>query len=297
MYAVLILAQRRLLTCLQTATASFLLTVCIVRAATAQSQAPDASTVGTLATVTEDYNLGSGVNPAILPECVPTSGYDCNTELKARIYRPQTLTGIYPLVIFLHGNHATCGRAYNPPVQDPSGFPGNPRIDDNNQYTGSGTCPVGYIEAPSYLGYAYLANRLASYGYIVVSIDANRGINGGPALANDPALIFARGRLVLTHLQLLSECNVNGSTGLAACDALKGHLDFENVGLMGHSRGGEGMRAAYNLYYAPGSPWPTLIPNHVNIKGIFEIAPTDNTNMVAGNTLDANGTAWNVLLP
>ncbi|MBV8884163.1 MAG: hypothetical protein JO235_09225, partial [Chroococcidiopsidaceae cyanobacterium CP_BM_RX_35] len=117
------------------------------------------------------------------------------------------------------------------------------------------------------------------------------------ALANDPALIFARGRLVLAHLQLLSGCNVNGSSGLAACDALKGRLDFGNVGLMGHSRGGEGMRAAYNLYYAPGSPWPALIPNQINIKGIFEIAPTDNTNMVTGNSLDANGTAWNVLLP
>ncbi|MBV9387020.1 MAG: hypothetical protein JOZ78_11400 [Chroococcidiopsidaceae cyanobacterium CP_BM_ER_R8_30] len=300
MYAAFILTQRRLLTCLQTVTASFLLAICIMRAASAQqekSQAPDASTVGPLATVTEDYDLGPAVNPVILPGCVPTSSYDCNTELKARIYRPQTLTGVYPLIIFLHGNHATCGRPYNPPYQDPPGFPGNPRIDDNNQYTGTGTCPVGYVEAPSYLGYAYLANRLASYGYIVVSIDANRGINAGPGLANDPALIFARGRLVLTHLQFLSECNINGSTELAACDELKGRLDFGNVGLMGHSRGGEGMRAAYNLYNAPGSAWPTLIPNRLNIKGIFEIAPTDNTNMVSGNSLDANGTAWNVLLP
>src|SRR5204863_3527690 len=64
---------------------------------------------------------------------------------------------------------------------------------------------------------------------------------------------------------------------------LTGKIDFTNVGLMGHSRGGQGVLAAYNLYRTPSidpraTPaditWSSRIPG-MNIKGIFEIAPTD----------------------
>lgn len=61
-----------------------------------------------------------------------------------------------------------------------------------------------------------MADKLTSQGYIVVSINANRGITAGlsyafrstfPDYAADPILIWARGRLVLRHLQRLSEWN------------------------------------------------------------------------------------------
>src|SRR5205085_4264412 len=127
--------------------------------------------------------------------------------------------------VLLHGNHGTCGRPYvSPPY--PAGWPGNPRIDDNVQFTSNGNCTAPYVVAPSNQGYAYLADRLASFGYIVISIDANRGITGinaPPGVVNDPFLIRARGRLVLSHLQLLSQCNRLGNSGLLACDALQGH--------------------------------------------------------------------------
>ncbi len=88
---------------------------------------------------------------------------------------------------------------------------------------------------------------------------------------------------------------------------LTGKIDFSNVGLMGHSRGGEGVRAAYNLYRDPNIDsrgtfiaWPTKVPG-MNIKGIFEIAPTDTfvptSPMGGARYLNADGTAWNVLLP
>ena len=48
------------------------------------------------------------------------------TELWARVYRPTTLAGPHPLVLILHGNHATCGRGTNP------------RIDDRNLYLSPG---------------------------------------------------------------------------------------------------------------------------------------------------------------
>jgi hypothetical protein len=61
---------------------------------------------------------------------------------------------------------------------------------------------------------------------------------------------------------------------------------------MGHSRGGEGVRAAYNLYRAAGSPWPARIVDPVSFRGIFEIGPTEWRG-----DQNALGTAWNVLLP
>jgi len=105
------------------------------------------------------------------------------------------------------------------------------------------------VVTPNHLGYAYLANRLASWGYFVCSINANRGITAGGGVAGDFGLNLARGRLVLRHLQQLSRWNqgvdaLPASLGLPA-NGLVGKLDFNNIGLMGHSRGGEGMRAAW----------------------------------------------------
>jgi hypothetical protein len=254
----------------------------------AQQIAPDATPLGPLAVATGQYDLGAQIDNLVLPNCQPRSGYDCKIDIRAEVYRPQVLSGTYPLVIFLHGNHGTCGRPYQSPP-DPPGMLGNPRIDDNVGYTGTGRCPSGYVEAPSYLGYDYIARRLASYGYIVVSINANRGITGGPGLGSDSGLIRARGILVMRHLQNLSHWNRHGATPPQVGTNLQGHLDFTNVGMMGHSRGGDGVRAAYNDYIAAGSIWPGMIEDPVTFKGIFEIAPVD----FLGN--NSKGVPWNII--
>ncbi len=64
--------------------------------------------------------------------------------------------------------------------------------------------------------------------------------------------------------------------------------------MMGHSRGGEGVRAALAQYRDAGSPWPASIGVPVNFEGIFEIGPVDGQT---GRILNAEGLAWNVLLP
>ena len=63
---------------------------------------------------------------------------------------------------------------------------------------------------PSHRGYGYLADELAAAGYIVVSINANRGVNAADGVDGDFGLNLRRGRLVLKHLQLLAQWNRRG---------------------------------------------------------------------------------------
>lgn len=206
------------------------------------------------------------------------------TELWARVYRPDA-AGPFPLLVFLHGNHATCGR-----FDAGLGI----RIDDRSDYTTSGTCPGGYVVAPSHLGYEYLATALARQGYVVVSINANRGINAAAGVSGDSGLNLRRGRLVLRHLQELAKWNTGTASPPASLGfALQGVLDFSHVGLMGHSRGGEGMRAAVDQFREGGSPWPARI-GPITFEALFEIGPVDGQT---SRVLNAVGLAWNVLLP
>jgi hypothetical protein len=190
------------------------------------------------------------------------------------------------VIVLLHGNHGTCGRSGTVPRQD-----------FGDDYTRTGFCPSGSFVVSNHAGYHYVAGELALRGYVVVSINANRGItarNDGPD-AGDSALIQARGRLVLRHLQLLSEWNRGVRTPPAGFADLVGKLDLGQVGMMGHSRGGAGVRAAYKLYRESGSSWPARIVDPVNFRGIFEIGPTDNfTN---GAYINAEGAKWGALLP
>jgi hypothetical protein len=232
---------------------------------------------GSYAVTTAEYKFPAEVNPDVLS--------NRPTELWARVYRPSDLSdGPFPVVAFLHGNHGTCGTGENP------------RVDDKIEYTYTGSCPPGYVVTPNHAGYDYLAEPLASWGYIVVSINANRGINGAMGVPGDSGLNLARGRLILKHLQRWYEWNTTGgapaSLGVES-DGFVGKVDIAHVGIMGHSRGGEGARAAYQQYRDTGSAWQTLIPG-LAVTAIFEIGPVDGQT---SRVLNAEGVAWNVLLP
>lgn len=231
----------------------------------------------TVPITSSEYELPASVDPEVIGDRV--------TQLWARVYRPATLVAgrRYPLLVFLHGNHATCGRGENP------------RVDDNWEYTTTGSCPQDYVVVPSHAGYDYIAEELAAQEYIVVSINANRGINLGAGAQGDSGLILARGRLVLKHLTMLSQWDrVPSTTPPSLGTDLFEHIDFSEVGLMGHSRGGEGMRAAYNLYRDADSPWPTRIGTPLEFRGIFEIAPVDGRS---SRVLDMQSVPWAVILP
>lgn len=234
-----------------------------------------------------DYDSGAIVDRDVLPQTFGRP--DVKTDIRGRLYLPQG-NGPFPVVVFLHGNHATCGITTGK---------GNPRVDTRTDFTISGHCPNGYVESPSHLGYEKSAKHLASWGYAVISINANRGITGREGnTAADSGLIYARGKLVLRHLEEFYKWTRDGRNSLMKPESLdlQSKLDFSRVGLMGHSRGGEGVRYAYNIFAnsEDSTEWQQRIPG-MRIAGIFEIGPVD----MGANSgkVEARGTAWNVLIP
>lgn len=237
---------------------------------------------------TGPYQVGTGEYrfPAQVYSDILT---DRKTEIWARVFWPKEVTtqqipDNLPLVAILHGNHGTCGKGKNP------------RLDYGSSYTDTGACLKDEVVTPNHEGYNYIAQQLASYGYIVFSINANRGITSGLGVSGDGGLNLARGKLILKHLELWNQWSTAGG----APTSLNGDeniflkkVDLSHVGLMGHSRGGEGVRAAYTLYNETGSAWVTKIPQ-MKVDAIFEIGAVDGQT---SRTLDAQDTAWNQLIP
>ncbi len=245
----------------------------------AETSLPDFSNPGPHKVASGEYRLPAAIDPLV------TS--DRHTEIWAAVFRPKAKPKRpWPLVLFLHGNHGTCGR-----FDLERGI----RVDDDATYTVTGECPTGYVVTPNHRGYDYFASRLASWGYVVVSINANRGITADFGTEEDEGLNLRRGRMVLRHLAMLSRWN-NGelNTPTSLNFRLADTMDFSEVGLMGHSRGGEGMRAAWRQYRDDGSPFRAEIRYPLKVRAIYEIAPVDGQTF---RTLNADGISSMVLLP
>lgn len=203
-----------------------------------------------------DYDFGD--------TAVPLSGLeDRRAELRAAMWLPSGAPGPRPVVMFLHGRHAPC--------YDPAGDWNEPL---------SWPCPRGWRPVPSHRGYDEAARVLASHGYAVVSISAN-GINAQDAQYSEDGGALARGELVLRHLDLLTRANRGAAPGMSP--RLRGRLDLNRVGLMGHSRGGEGVVKAALLNA------DRLRPH--GIRAVLPLAPVD----FARGTLP--GVPMAVLLP
>lgn len=168
-------------------------------------------------------------------------------ELRAAVYLPAGAPGRRPVVVFLHGRHQPC---YGEP-------------DDDGSFQ-AWPCPAGMRPIPSHLGYGKAAEALAAAGDVVVSISAD-GINALDFDALDGGA-QARGELVLAHLDRLAAWNAGKGTGGQGA-ALVGRLDLTDVGLMGHSRGGEGVVKAALLNAERPSPY--------GIRAVMPLAPVD----------------------
>jgi hypothetical protein len=197
---------------------------------------PDPGTPGPLATTRTSYNFG---DTAFAPP-----GFGASVEIRAEVTYPTTLPGgPLPLIILAHGRHSTCYVGGSASLQWP--------------------CPVGTSEIPSYQGYRYLADNLASWGFIVASIGLN-GVNAHDNSVGDLGAL-ARAQVIQNHLD---RWKTWGTTGAAPFgDLFAGHVDMTKIGEMGHSRGGEGVGRSYIYNLAQ--------PNPYGIKAILPLAPTD----------------------
>jgi hypothetical protein len=178
-------------------------------------------------------------------------------------------------------------------------------------------------QGQNYQGYTYLASALTEKGYVVVSIDGSwlpklidrsqstRWTSWpiGYDVSRDTEgnqLMLLRARLVLKHMEKWTQWSRDPANWLF------GRIDMNQVGLIGHSRGGPAVRAAYNLLYPEqhglgylpipetndrSYRWPLAqVPQ---VRAIFEIAPEDFANPISPqvSTIDADGVAWASLLP
>lgn len=219
-----------------------------------------------------DYDLGT--QAIALKEIGGIKG-----EFRAAVYQPQGAEGARPVVVLLHGRHTSC-----------AGGPSNP-----SRYP----CTDAQTEIPSFEGYGYLAENLASHGYVVVSVSAN-AINANDNQLSDDYGSAARGHLVLDHLRYLEKVDAGTATDAPApLAALQGRLDLDNVGIMGHSRGGEGVVRAAQLNQAAGEPFGirSVLPlasvdynritlPQVNMLGVLPYCDGDVEDLQAQHLLD-----------
>ncbi len=218
-----------------------------------RAQAPDPGTPGPLAITREEYNFGdTAFQPTDFPGPV---------ELRASIHYPTSLSGApLPLIVLLHGRHETCFKGASAFLQWPCTLNGSQSL-------------------PSFAGYDYLSEVLASNGYVVVSISAN-GVNAVDNTVFDLGAL-ARAELIQKHLDILNTFNTTGGAPFGA--KFVGKFDLTRIGTMGHSRGGEGVVRHYVLNNSLGAPY--------GIKAVFPLAPVDFNRFVVNNA------ALNVLLP
>jgi hypothetical protein len=206
--------------------------------------AADPSASGPLAVTREEYTFG---DTAFTPTNFPGP-----VEVTASVHYPTGLPGgPYPLVVFLHGRHATC--------------------ETGNAAFLEWPCQMNRVPIPSYQGYDYISQVLASNGYIVVSISAN-GINAADNLVFDLGA-NARAELIQYHLNLWNQFNSTGGAPFGS--KFVGKVDLTRVGTMGHSRGGEGVVRHYLLNASLGFPY--------GVKAVFPLAPVDFNRPVINN--------------
>ncbi|CAF5014131.1 unnamed protein product [Rotaria sp. Silwood1] len=186
--------------------------------------------------------------------------------LNGRIWYPTNTsnnTSRYPIVMMIHGNHVST--------------------------------------ESSEIGYDYLCTMLASQGFVCVSIDENF-LNGSPdysligygkiskirqldiSFSSYPDMI-ARAIIILETLKQMRLWNTQTT------NQFYNQLDLSNIGLAGHSRGGETIVIAYvlnKLRFVPQYPTGVSLTNYnFGIKALFSIAGTDDGYMLLGRSLES----------
>jgi trimeric autotransporter adhesin len=233
----------------------------------------DPSTLGAYAVTEAEYDFGD--------RAVPLAAIGgIRGEMTGKMYLTDA-PGARPTVILLHGRHTSCANGTANPLRWP--------------------CGATQANVRSYLGYEGTGRALASRGYNVLSIAANAVNSNDNQLALDYGA-QARGQLILDTLGMLQKATAgqpvsfddvpqSGSApattrtlddalllattradqpaapaGVTAA-SLQGRFDLTRVGIMGHSRGGEGVVSAATLNQALEHPY--------GIVSVLPLAPVD----------------------
>ena len=210
------------------------------------AQSPDPGTPGPYPTKVDYYNLGDLV---FKPDSFPYQ-----VEVRGVVHYPnEFFTGPFPVLMFMHGRHSVCY--------------------DTTDLSTAMAWPCTGVNKPiiSFDGYNYLAEHLASHGFVVISISAN-AINASDASLSNRGM-YARAELMQYHLDLWNSWNMTNTGPFG--DRFVGKLDLDSVGTMGHSRGGEGVMRHAILNDSLGSPY--------GLRAVLPLAPTDYTYPVVNH--------------
>ncbi len=210
----------------------------------------DPGVPGSFSTLSGEYTLPDVQLPGL---AVPV-------EMRGFVVAPQGAIGQRPLVLFLHGRHATC---YQGTAEPTLVWP----------------CPAGHNSLPSYLGYQRAQQLLASQGYVTVSISAN-SINAqdGSGFPPTDGGAQARSSLVRMHLARWADWAGTGRPSAPAVVQAAPVPNMTRVMLVGHSRGGEGVNRAAIDSLTPPPPGQDGYQGTVRwqIRGLMLIGPTIN---------------------
>jgi hypothetical protein len=205
----------------------------------ARAQTPDPGATGPFAVATEEYDFGDQAFTAV--------GASHAIELRAVVHHPTDLTsGPLPLLAFIHGGDAPCHKKKRTGVTWP--------------------CAPGFTPIPSYRGYDYLGEVLASNGFIVVSISAD-GINAFPEVADETE------QLIQKHLDIWNMFNTEGGPPFGS--KFIGKVDMNRIGTMGHSLGGQAIVDHYAFNLRQPSPY--------GIKAVLALAPANRFRHTINN--------------
>lgn len=183
-------------------------------------------------------------------------GFSANElPLQGRVWLPLSSSKV-PLILMVHGNHA--------------------------------------MEQWSDRGYRYLGEHLASKGYAFVSVDQNfiNGTNAEGYFGFGRYRLFgendARAWLLLKHLEQWREWQQDETS------PFYNKVDLNNIVLIGHSRGGEGVytAAAFNTMKHYPDDASLEFDFNFNIKGIVSIAPSDTHYQPRGSLTHVDNVSY-----
>ena len=185
---------------------------------------------------------------------------------------------LFPVGWLEYDQNGNKGSVYYPAVDDGDNQPFNTRLAQ------LGRAPIVFMAHgnhdpadPSYLGYDYFQQVLARMGIVAVSVDCN-ALNGGTSGVQN---IEDRADLIINNIAYFQGLDTDPTS------VFFGRIDFNRLGLMGHSRGGDAVVTTPSVISLAG----------VTIRSVLALAPTNFRFWGGLSTIQPKGYAFMTILP